>query len=169
MAISRRALLKASAALGGAITLAGGATVAHWWDQAARPGWLCLSEAEQRFLCAFADTVFPPGGEPAISGSEAGATEVFDAVVGAMAPDQRNALKLFLNALNASTRPTHLRAFEQLGPEHRDEVLTDWEHHPISEWRNAIQSLKILVGIGFTTHPDVAALISPHFLLGYGR
>jgi hypothetical protein len=169
MALSRRTLLKASAALGGAITLAGGATIVHWWDQAATPGWQCLSEAEQRFLHAFADTVFPPGGEPAIGGSEAGATEVFDAVVGAMAPDQRNALKLFLNALNASTRPTHLSAFDRLEPERRDQVLIDWENHPVSEWRNAIQSLKILVGIGFTTHPEVAAVISPNFLLGYGR
>jgi hypothetical protein len=169
MSLSRRTLLRTAAALSGAVAIAGGATVVHWWDQAATPGWRSLSDDERRFLDALADTIFPPGGEPPLGGAESGATKVFDEIVGAMPETQANTLKIFLHSLNASTRPTHFAAFDALSPEERSEALLDWENHPVSAWRTAVQSLKILLGVGYTSHPEVASILSPYFLLGYGR
>ena len=169
MKLTRRQILvatSAAAVLGG---LTAGGTAVHWWDQPAGQQLAALSEDEARFARALADTFFPPGGQPTIGGAESGAVEGFDALLLAMEEDNRNILKIFLHTLDASTIATRCASFTKLSLEQRAEVLTSWKNHPITVWRIAIESLQILLGIGFTTHPDVAALIQPSFGVGYGR
>ena len=169
MKLTRRQVLiatSAAAVLGG---LTAGGTAVHWWDQSPGQRLSALSEDEAHFARALADTFFPPGGNPAIGGAESGAVEGFDALLLAMEEDNRNILKAFLHILDTSTLPSRCARFTSLTIEERAEVLESWKNHPVTIWRIAVESLQILLGIGFTTHPDVAALITPHFGVGYGR
>lgn len=166
--LSRRQVMAALAAVPAAGALAAGVTALRWWDRPPGEGLAALSQDEHEFLVAVADAWMPPGGEPAISGSETGVADFLDGVVASMAPAAARELKLLFQALDDLPAPLRLAPFRKLPLEARIEVLQGWIHHDQWLLRNAALAVLVLVAESVAMHPDYAAILQPHFRCGYG-
>ncbi len=148
--------------------LGAGGLVYRWWDQPTEQGWSHLSPDEAAFIEAVADAVFPPGGVPALAGADASLARYIDRLIGAMEPLQGNLLRLLLNALDAAPVPTSGATFASLGAGERREVLHGWLTADLCELRSAAQSIVVLVGTGYTVHPETADFFGPLYGCRYG-
>lgn len=169
MQITRRQVLAAMAAVPVAGALGVGTTAYRWWDRPPGAGLLQLSDDEHDFVQAFAEAWMPGGGDPALSGADAQLGRFLDGILDGMDPPGARQLKLLLQALDDLTLPTRLSAFRDLSLPDRSEVLHGWLHHEQWLLRNGAVALLVLVGVGYTTHPDVVGILQPHFRCGYGR
>ena len=171
--LSRRQLLVLAAAVpvaGGLLAVGGTGTLAwQWWDRPAGVGLLCLATDEHAFVQAIAEAWMPPGGEPALSGSEAELGHFLDGILAGMPMPQANELKLLLQALDDLPYLTQGAPFRSLDLATRITVLDGWLHSDQWLLRNAIIGLLSLIGTGYTTHPDVLPYVRPHFKCAYGR
>ena len=128
-----------------------------------------LSEDEHAFIQAMAEAWMPSGGEPALSGADARLGDFLDETLLAINPLNRKLLKLLMQVLDDATLPTHLSSYRKLGLKARQAVLHGWLHHDNHLLRSAVQGIVVLVSIGWTTHPEVAAVIRPSMRCWYGR
>ena len=169
MKITRRQILAAAAAVPVVGGLAAGTTAWRWYDRPAKQGLKALSEEEYDFVQSMAEAWMPPGGVPALSGSDADLGAFFDDCVDAMTDQTGRELKLLLHALDALTVLTHLGHFQTLPLATRTAVLTGWMDSPVYLIRDAVAGVMVLMGVGWTTHPDVVHLFKPFYRCGYGR
>ena len=166
MKLTRRHLLAASALVATASVTGVGAS---WWDQAAGGGYTVLSDDEVEIFEAFAEAVYPAGGEPALGARDAGVSAYLDAVLSGMVETQRDLLRLSLHALDAlpvATTGSRLRA---LPVADATAIIAAWLAFPNAEVRGLVQSFHIFAGMAYLSHPDVAPGIAKHFGCGYGR
>lgn len=166
--ITRRGVLAALAAVPVAGGLAAVGLRARWWDRPPGEGLVALSTDEHDFLQALAEAWLPPGGEPAISGSEAQVGAFLDQVVGAMSKPSARELKLLLQALDDWPIPRRLRPFRLLPLEVRADVVNGWLLS--DQWliRNAALGVLVLVGEAYSMHPDVVPGLRALYPCGFG-
>jgi hypothetical protein len=153
--ITRRQMLAATAVVAAAGTVGGGLRVRSWWDQDAQDEWQVLSPREVELVDALADAMFPPGGTPALSGSESGVTRWFDAVLGSLPEPTGELIRLLLHALDDQTRVTTGRSLTGLSIEDRSDKLRGWlasDNHLV---RGAVSSISLFLSMGYCGHPDV--------------
>jgi len=170
--LTRRRVLAAGLGVAAASTVAAGAVgglALSWWDRPPGEGLGALSTDEHAFADAVAEAWFPPGGTPAISGSEARMADFLDEVVAHMEPSTAKPFKLLLQALDAAPLPSRRSHFTALPLEERTEVLKEWVDSSSYLMRQGSVGVLVLLGIGWTTHPVVAAQMSDWFPCGYGR
>lgn len=167
--ITRRQVLAASAAVGGAAVVGAGATGLRWWDRPPGHDLKVLSAEEYALVQAVGEAWMPPGGEPAISGAEARVGDFFDDVLVTMPAEQRRLLKLLLHALDERTIPMHFSRFVNLDLATRTEVLGGWMDSSIYLERQAVGALLVLLAMGYTVHPEVSSFFSPMFGCGFSR
>lgn len=168
MAITRRHLLAATSAAAAAGALGAGGLVMRWWDQPVSTPWRCLSKDEISFLETIADAMFPAGGTPKLAGADAELARFLDEILAAMEPFQAKLLRLLFNALDASTVPTSGTIFSMLPVDERREVIKEWLLAEPAEYRMAAQSVLILIGTGYTIHPETAHFFGPMYGCRYG-
>lgn len=169
MQISRRHLLALSA--GTAAVGAMGATglLIEWWDQPATAPYTCLSDGEATFVRAWAEVAFPATESTPISGAQAGLDRFFDQVLQFAPPDASKLLKLLLNGLDAASVPTHGTTFVSLDHADRLDRFEAWTHSEMSLFRSATQGLVLLIGMGWSIHPDVAPVMKKMHSCGFGQ
>ncbi|MEQ1503003.1 MAG: gluconate 2-dehydrogenase subunit 3 family protein [Myxococcota bacterium] len=168
MRITRRQLVAAAAAVPVAGALGAGAVGWSWWDRPIGEGLTGLAEDEYAFVQAVAEAWMPPGGEPALSGSEANVGGFLDGVVSAMDDAPARELRLLLQALDDLPVLTHGSRFRHLSLDARTETLRGWLH--ADQWllRNAILAVLVLVAEAYTMHPTLVAMIRPWTRCGFG-
>lgn len=167
MRIHRRHLLAAAAAVTALGAAGAGGLAWSWWDQPSAEGYTWLSADEVAFLDAFAEAVFPPGGDPPVSGREAQVARVLDEVWTGLEPFQRTLLREGLHALDALAVPAGGR-LHTLSPEAAGAVIAGWLDSPVAELRGLAQSVHIFVGGAWMLHPSVAAKLTLQFGCGFG-
>jgi hypothetical protein len=94
VAVTRRQVLAVTAASSAAAIAGVGAHVWTWYDRAPGEALAVLSPEEHGFVQALADAWMPPGGVPAISGSEARMGDFLDGVIASMATTQGKLFRL---------------------------------------------------------------------------
>ncbi len=169
MQITRRQILAAAAAVPVAGALGAGAVVWRWWDRPPGQGLKALSVEEHGFIQAMAEGWMPRGGTPELSGADARIGDFVDDVVAAMHHRTGAELRLLMHALDHLTVPVCGARFQHLSVATRSRVLEGWMDHPSWMIRDAASGVLVLVGMGWTTHPEVAAVLRPMFRCGYGR
>lgn len=162
--ITRRQLVAGTAALAAASALAVGGVGAHWYDQPPGTGLTLLSPDEAAFLTAFAEAIYPPGGTPSVSGAEVEIEVFVDRVLAGMPTFQQQGVKLLCHAIDAlgggfTGQPLARRSAQ---------ILT-WLDSPVAEIRSGVQSLILLIGMGYTTHPAAVETYADLMRCGYGR
>lgn len=167
--ITRRQVLAAGAAVAVAGGLGAGATVWSWWDRPAGEGLKALSPEEHAFVQALAEAWMPRGGRPELSGADARIGDFFDDIIASMHPQTGREMRLLLHALDHLCVPRRGRRFTALPLQTRSEVLANWLDHPAFLVRDGTAAVMVMVGMGWTTHPDVAKVLRPMFPCGYGR
>ncbi|MEL6346261.1 MAG: hypothetical protein AAFV53_24335 [Myxococcota bacterium] len=169
MRITRRHLLALTSASAAAATVCAGGIAIRWWDQPAGVGYQALSEHEAAFVRAFGGAAFPGGAVIALDGSDADLDRFFDAMLAAMPALTGNLLKLLIQALDGETMLTHGARYTTLRRQIQQEQLEALRQSRVVAVRNAVDSLIVLLGMGYTTHPSVAPLMSQWHRCGYGR
>ena len=168
MKLSRRQML-AMIAAAGAVSMAGAVTVgAQWWDQGPDAPWAALAEEEATVVRAVAGAAFPSGRTIALHGKDAELDRFFDALLQAVPATQRKLLKLLLHALDAGALATSGARLGGLSETEQRAFVMGLLNHPIAEVRGAVQGLVVLLGMGYTTHPAVAPVMSTWHRCGYG-
>lgn len=168
MPITRRHVLAALSATAVVSALGAGGVAWSWWDRPPGVGLHALSEDEHAFVVALAEAWMPPGGEPALSGAEAGLGHFMDELVAAMSPAQGKELKLLINLLDDFTVPRRMARFAALDLDTRIAVLAGWLGSDNHFLRSGVQALVALLASGYTMHPSIAARVNEWYLCGYG-
>ncbi len=168
MPISRRQLLALGSATAAAGALTAGGTVFRWWDQPADASFEALSRPEATFVRAWAGAAFPSGDTLAIDGATAGLDHFFDTTLTHLPAMQRKLIKLLLHALDTGTIALAGRPFSQLPPARARAVFHELSAHDVAELRGAASSLTVLLGMGYSTHPEVAPVMARWHRCGYG-
>ena len=169
MKLTRRHLLALGAATAAAasVGLTGGLVV-HWWDQPATAEYAHLSDDEARFVRAWASAAFPSGEVIALHGADAGLDRFFDRMLSSLPDTQRKLLKLLLHALDTGSIAMAGARFTQLDESAARRVFHRLGEHELAEVRGAVNGLTILLGMGHSTHPQVAPLMARWHRCGYG-
>ena len=168
MSISRRQLLALGTATAAAGALTAGGTVFRWWDQPPAASFQALSTPEAAFVRAWAGAAFPSGDTLAIDGGTAGLDHFFDTTLTHLPATQRKLIKLLLHALDTGSIAFAGHSFSQLSPAQARTVFHQLSDHDIAEVRGAASSLTVLLGMGYSTHPEVAPVMARWHRCGYG-
>ena len=166
---TRRHLVALGAASAAAAGLGAGGRVWSWWDRAPGEGFKKLSADEAEIVDCIAEAIFPPGGTPALSGRDAGASRYLDDVLAEVESPTGDLLRLLLHALDDWARLTRLSGWAKLSIEERGEALQAWSRHESHLIRGAITGLTIFISTAYTTHPEVQKAAGWVFPCGYTR
>lgn len=169
MKLSRRHILALIGAAG-ALSMAGAATVGlQWWDQAPDAPFGALEAEEAAVVRAVAGAAFPGGATIALHGKDADLDRFFDSLLLALPEMQRTLLKLLLHALEAGALASAGGRLTGLPEAEQRAFVMGLLQHPLAEVRGAVQGLVVLLGMGYTTHPTVAPVMSAWHRCGYGQ
>ena len=169
MAITRRPVLASLAAPGVVGSLGVGTVAWQWWDRPPGAGLKALSPDEFSFVEALADAWMPEGGEPSLSGSQAGRGSFMDELVAAMPASQAREMKLLLQVLDDVTLPMWMGRFQSLQPAQQQQVLARWMNSSNHLLRSGVTAVIALLASGYTMHPEIAATVQQWYRCGYGR
>lgn len=120
-----------------------------------------LARRELAFLSAAADTVFPPGGAIAVSGSGADVPERTDIWLAEIKPSLRVLIRLLIFLVEHATLlfPARgrggFRRFSSLAPEQREAVLRGWAGSSLPPRRLVFQSLRAVLTMTYLADPSV--------------
>ncbi|MCL4686840.1 hypothetical protein KJ059_19035 [Myxococcota bacterium] len=120
-----------------------------------------LSARETAFLAAAADAVFPPGGLPIESGSEAGVVRHIDGWLALLTRRNRVLIRLLLVFFEHATllfpAPGRggFRRFSSLSPAQRIALLEVWEHSSWRVRRLFFASLRTILTSSYFASPSV--------------
>ena len=168
MPITRRHLLAIGAATAVVGTIGAGGLAIRWWDQPPEAPFKVLSSEEADIIRAIAGTAYPATSTILIAGEDAGLERFFDALLSHMPAQPSTLLKLLLHGLDGGTLLTHGSKFVNLTADQRADALHGWTQHDLAEFRNASQSLLLLLGMGWSIHPEVAPTMQQYHNCGYG-
>lgn len=168
MKLTRRKLIQWSGVLGLASAAAVGINVASWWDTAADAPYVNLNDLEGQVVNAVSGAAFPAGEAIDLDGETANLDRFFDEILSSMSSQNRTLLKLLLETIDRSTLPTHMNHFSDLPVKDRQECIESWLQNPNHLVRGAIQSLIVLLGMGYTAHPSASTTLSRYFRCGFG-
>ncbi|MCP4808731.1 MAG: gluconate 2-dehydrogenase subunit 3 family protein [Proteobacteria bacterium] len=157
-------MLAGTAAIAAASLVGAGTVGLAWYDQPAGQGLTLLSDEEAAFVIALSEAIYPPGGSPPVSGAEIGIEHFIDAALAGMPGFQQQGLKLLCHAIDALGG-----GFTEKPLAERSALVLEWLAHPLAEIRSGVQSLVLLIGMGYTTHPSAVAVFSDLTRCGYGR
>jgi len=169
MQISRRHLLALSAGSAAAGAIGAGGLAISWWDQPADKPYRSLSSDEGAFVRAWAGVAFPATPLSPIAGDEAQLDRFFDEMLLVMPADTAKLLRVLLHSLNTLPLATRWGRFTDLEPNTQKRLFEEWTHSDVSLFRSATQSLVLLLGMGWSTHPSVAPTMQKLHSCGYGR
>ena len=165
--ISRRQLLALGSATAAVAALGAGGTVASWWKQSPAAAYVHLSTAEAGFLLALAEVAWPATSALPLPGHRASLDHFMDGTLGTIPPAIASQLRLLFHALDHLPLATRASTFQDLAPAERGEVLEGWLGSGLAELRSGASSLVVLLGMGYTTHPDNAPWFSRMYGCGY--
>ena len=140
----------------------------RWWDQEPSDPYARLSDEEVRIVRAFASAAFPSTQAIALDGYDADLDRFFDTMLMHVPTPTAKLLKLLLHGLDSATVLTHGATFSTLEKSEKMQALEGWLQHDLAEVRNATQSLVLLLGMGWSTHPKVAPFMQRMHNCGYG-
>jgi hypothetical protein len=167
--LNRRQVL-ALTSLGAAAAGIGAAAVGlSWWNRTQSDGFQVIEESEAQFIRAFAGATWPSTRSIPHGGADLQLDHFFDESLLYLGSEPRNLIRLLIHALESSTLPSHLGFFSGLQLETRQEIVQGWMSHMLPEIRQAAQSLCILTGTGYSTHPDVSPFFEAMHGCVYGR
>jgi hypothetical protein len=169
MPLTRRHLL-AMGALATAASVVGVAAVGvSWWDQPAGAGYKHLSDDEAAIILALAGAAYPATPQIPVSGATLDADRFLDSAMDGLAPLLGDAVRAALHGINALPMSSHGGSFLSLTDAERGAVLISWIDSDLMPLRGVATLLVALMGMAYTSHPEVAPFFAVLHGCGYGR
>lgn len=169
---SRRQLLIALGTAGavlGALAVGTGAVVGRWYGRAPGGGFRHLSEDEAAIARAIAGAAWPATALTPLSGDQADLDYFLDELIAPWPENMRDLMRVLLHAIEDLSRLEGGAAFTALPLDERTRLLMGWLESDTAELRSAVSSAVILLGMGWTTHPDVGGPLPHLYRCGYYR
>ena len=161
-------MLQWTSALGIAGSVAVGISITNWWNAEPNLPYHNLNLLEGNVVNMIAGAAFPSGATIDLDGELANLDIFFDTVLSSMSEENRTLLKLLLEVIDRATLPTHGTYFSNLPLDVRQSCINRWLQNPSHLIRGAIQSLIVLLGMGYTAHPAASKHLSQYFRCGFG-
>jgi len=160
--ISRRTILRragiAAGAVAGASALAFGLGHGGRYD-AVQPACelIYLRKREYTIVAALADTIFPPGNEIGLSGTEARVPEYIDRWLEGQGEAKAGEFRMMMMLFEHGTAAFGLRVrrFTNLSTQAQENYLRRWETTRLYSRRMLAMALKSALGIAYFAHPEV--------------
>ena len=168
MEMTRRQLLRWTTTLGLASTVVGTIQLYRWWDTDPDTPFANLNTLEASVVRAVGRGAFPSGDTIALNGEEASLDRFFDTLLTSMTDENRVLLKLLLEAVERTSLLSHGTFFTSLSSIEQQQCIESWLDSSNALFRGAIQSLVVLLGMGYTAHPKASAHLSRYFRCGFG-
>jgi hypothetical protein len=168
MLISRRHIIALSCATAIATTIGTGSLLISWWKVPPHAPFQCLSIHESKILVAIAQATFPSGAVIAMDAKDLNLDRFFDSVLFGMPTVQSDLLKLLINALNRAPHLSLKAQYLDLSFKEQTLFLKGLLEHEQHLLRSAISSLCILLGMGYTSHPEVSPSFAKYHRCGFG-
>ena len=167
--INRRTLLQWGSIITIAIGTATSIEVYSWWDTDPETPFQTLNQQEASVVRAVAGAAFPTGESIQLDGMDANLDYFFDELLLAMSNENRTLLKLLLETIDHITFPTESKYFSEMTIVNQQQYLHTWLNHDNHLVRGAMQSLIVLLGMGYTAHPTASGSLSKLFRCGFGQ
>jgi hypothetical protein len=148
--------------------ISSGLLVYQWWDTDPEEPFTSLNRKEARLIQLIAKAAFPSGTQSKLDGAQAQLDRFFDLFLGQLEKQNQTLLKLLIQATDRITIPFYGSYFSNLTEKQQQSCIEDLLNSEQHLLRSAYQSLIAILGMGYTTHPQIAALISPLHRCGYG-
>ena len=165
--LTRRQLLLTAGAATAALAAAAGGIAHRWVRRPAADGYRVLSFEEAAYVRALAAVAWP-GAPDRLDGADAALDHYLDQMMVVMPGPPQDALKVLLHALDDYPLPTRGASFHALDRAAQEEVFQALFHHDLHAVRSGIVSVVVMLGMGYTTHPEMAATMSGLYKCGYG-
>lgn len=120
-----------------------------------------LSAREQHIVAALADASFPAGGEPELSGTEAGLVEYLDSHLAVLASDKRFLIRLLITFLEWESvlLGPHRRRFTKQSSEQQMASLFALQTSNVYFLRVTLVSIRTLMCLGYMANPQVESRV----------
>lgn len=169
MALTRRQLLVLAAAPPLLAAVGVGAVGLSWWLQDPGADFRYLTELEATVLRGLAGAAWPPTPACPVDGATCGLDRYLDENLAPLGQLQREGIRLLLHAVNELTLATHGGRFIDLDRAVQSQAVASWLDSEVLEVRSAVQSIVVLTGMGYTSHPDASGAFGSLYRCGYGR
>lgn len=169
MTPSRRNLLLGLAAGSALLGAGAGAALVGALDAPPAPGLRFLAREEAEFLRALAGAAWPPTPICPLDGAQAELLPFVEQSLEQLPAGLRQATRLGLRALDAHPLARYGLAFRALDRGARQAWLDGWLTSDEMVLRNAVSSLVLLLGMGYSTHPAAAPAFGHLYRCGYAR
>lgn len=152
-----------------ALSLTGGGIVWSWWDVAPDTPYQLLSTEEAQMVNALSQAAFPSGQAIALSGKDAQLDYFFDRLLFGMTGENQKLLKLLLQALNRLAILSQGNDFLHCTESEQQLLVEKWLTDESYLFRSAMQSVIVLLSIGYTSHPKASKHLQQYFRCGFGQ
>jgi len=166
--INRRKLLLYSAIVAGGAAITASITIYSWWDTPPQEPYTHINKKEAQLVSLVAGAAYPKGKQIDLDGSEAQIDRFFDLFLNNLTEEKQNLLKLLLQVTERISLLSHRAYFSDLSKEQQQHCIENLLQHDQHLVRSAYQSLIAILGMGYTTHPDVVKKLSSFHRCGYG-
>ena len=142
--------------------------ISTWLNSSASEPFQHLNQTEANVVNAIGGAAFPSGDILELSGDDAALDRFFDTVLHTMTNQNRTLLKLLLETIEHYTVLSHGSYFSNLDTQERQRLIELWLEDDHHLFRGAIQSIIVLLGMGYTAHPIASEHLSQYFRCGFG-
>ena len=166
--LSRRNFLIYSSIAAASASIAAGLHVYQWWDTPAEAPYIHLNKREAQIIQCLAKAAFPSGSTSDLDGEQAQLDRFFDRFLDQLQHQNRTLLKMLIQATDRITFPSHRSYFTDIPTQEQQKIiegLLGSDQHLI---RAAYLSLIAILGMGYSTHPQISEMLSELHRCGYG-
>ena len=169
MELTRRQLLKISLIGTTGVALIGGGLVWSWWDTPPDTPYKILNNHEVTMVLALSQASFPTGNEIPLAGKDAGIDYFFDQLLFGLGNENQKLLKLLLQALNRLPLLSKGQYFTSCSEMEQQALVEAWLKDDNYLFRSAMQSIIVLLSMGYTSHPTASKVLGQYFRCGFGQ
>ena len=159
--------------IAGLSALSGSAVVAtqiyQWWDVPPENPYHLLNEYEAQMVHHICKAIFPAGNEISIDGGELQLERFFDQLLVSFGEMEQKLLKFFLHFIDRLSYVSEYHtSFLDLDTPKQQKFLEDCLQSSNYLLRNAFLSIITLLGMGYTSHPQISPRIAIYHRCGFG-
>ena len=146
-----------------------GVQLYQWWDVPPDAPYHLLHTHEAKMVQHICRAMFPAGEEITVDGGDLYLERFFDQLLLTLGETEQKLIKLFLQFIDKMSYLSEYRApFLELSVQQQQHFLEGQLQSSNYLVRNAFLSIITLLGMGYTSHPQISPRIAIYHRCGYG-
>ena len=143
--------------------------VYQWWDVPPEEPYVILNAHEATVVRHICMAMFPAGDQISLDGGDLQIDRFFDQLLFSLGETEQKLIKFFLQTIDKVSYLSENRSrFLDLNTSQKQKFLEDWLQSSNYLLRNALLSVVTLLGMGYTSHPQISPYIAVYHRCGFG-